>query len=381
MFRIRTFMFVSSHICSLIVLGCSHEDPPAAENRITAGVGQRTEVESTAVLEKEETRSDSNVLEKLNVAHLPNAIQIHQKVISGGQPDGEEGFRELRDLGVRTIISVDGAKPDVELAKKYGMKYVHLPHSYDGIPDERAKQLAKAVRVLDGTVYIHCHHGKHRSPAAAAVACVAGGLIDPSMSLTVLKTAGTSENYRGLYQSAESARKLDKAILEAVDADFPEIASLPPLAEAMVNLEHTQDRLKEIAAAGWNSPPNHPDIDPAHEALLLKEHFTEMLRIDSVATEPGKFQEMLRDSENASGELEAALRQWKAARLNSPIPGTVVASFDRVTKNCTACHRQFRDIPLHEKRKKQAARISDLAIAATAGSPQVARRQFRRDSQ
>jgi len=355
MFTICTFNFVSSQICILAIFGCSSEDPPAAENRIITEVRPRAEVESTAVPVQDERLIVSRMLEKLNVAHLPNAIQIHQKVISGGQPDGEEAFRELKDLGVRTIISVDGAKPDVELAKKYGLKYVHLPHSYDGIPDGRAKELAKAVRDLDGPIYIHCHHGKHRSPTAAAVACVAVGLIDPSLSLTVLKTAGTSENYRGLYQSAESARKLDDAILDAVASDFPEVADLPPMAEAMVNLEHTQDRLREIAAAGWNSPPNHPanhpDIDPAHEALLLKEHFTEMLRIDSVATEPGKFQEMLRDSETASGELEAALRQWKAARLNSPIPETITAAFERVTKNCTACHRQFRDVPLHEKRK------------------------------
>ena len=271
MFTIRTFMLVSSHLCILADFGCSSGDPPAGENRITSGIGQRTdEVESTAVPAKEEQLLVTKVLEKLNVAHLPNAIQIHPKVISGGQPDGEEAFRELKDLGVKTIISVDGAKPDLELAKKYGMKYVHLPHSYDGIPDERAKQLAKAVRDLGGPIYIHCHHGKHRSPAAAAVACVAAGLIDHSMSLTVLKTAGTSENYQGLYQSAKSARKLDDAILDAVESDFPEIANLPPLAEAMVNLEHTQDRLKGIAAAGWNAPPNHPDIDPAHEGRTFR---------------------------------------------------------------------------------------------------------------
>ena len=49
-------------------------------------------------------------------------------------------------LGVKTVISVDGAKPDVDLAKKHGMRYVHLPHGYDGVPDDRAKELAKAVR-------------------------------------------------------------------------------------------------------------------------------------------------------------------------------------------------------------------------------------------
>ena len=101
-------------------------------------------------------------------------------------------------------------------------------HGYDGIPQERARELAKAVRDLEGPIYIHCHHGKHRSPAAATVACVSAGLIEPSAALSVLRTAGTSENYRGLYRSAESARKLDDALLDALQAEFPETAKLPP---------------------------------------------------------------------------------------------------------------------------------------------------------
>ena len=115
--------------------------------------------------------------DKLGSEHLPNSYRVTEKMISGGQPDGEAGFRELRDLGVKTIVSVDGAKPDVELAKKYGLRYVHLPHGYDGISDVRLKELAKAVRDLPGTIYIHCHHGKHRSPAAAAAACVVVGTV------------------------------------------------------------------------------------------------------------------------------------------------------------------------------------------------------------
>ena len=142
------------------------------------------------------------VLEKLPTKHLPNALQVHPKVISGGQPEGEAGFAELKELGIETIVTVDGAKPDVELAKKYGLRYVHLPHGYDGIPEERVEELAKAVRDLPGPIYIHCHHGKHRSPAAASAACVGAGLIDPKDARQVLVVAGTSESYRGLYQTA-----------------------------------------------------------------------------------------------------------------------------------------------------------------------------------
>ena len=290
--------------------------------------------------------------EKIYTAYLPNAIRIHAQVISGGQPKGEAGFQELQNLGVKIVISVDGAKPEIELAKKHGLKYVHLPHSYDGIPEQRAKELAKAVRDLDGPIYIHCHHGKHRSPAAAAVACVSAGLVEPSMSAAILKIAGTNPNYRGLYQSAESAKKLDQAVLDAIETDFPEIATLPAMAEAMVNLDYTQDRLKESAAAGWRTPESRLDLDPAHEALLLREHFTEMLRLDEVADGTEEFREMLRDSAVAAGELETAILKWKETGSSSPTPDSIKSSFDRISKNCTSCHQQYRDVPLAEKLAK-----------------------------
>ncbi|HEX5033790.1 MAG TPA: hypothetical protein VFW62_04865, partial [bacterium] len=93
-------------------------------------------------------RLEAAALEKVAAKHLPNVVRVHSKVISGGLPEGDAGFKELQDLGVKTVISVDGARPDVDLAKKYGLRYVHLPHGYDGIPQSRLEELAKAVRDL-----------------------------------------------------------------------------------------------------------------------------------------------------------------------------------------------------------------------------------------
>jgi len=280
---------------------------------------------------------------KLAAEHLPNPWQIHPKVISGGLPEGEAAFGQLEGLGIKTIISVDGARPDVELARKHGMRYVHLPHGYDGVPAERMKELAKAVRDLPGPIYIHCHHGKHRSPAAAAVACVGAGLLAPAAAEPILIAAGTSDAYQGLYQSAREARQFEKRLLDELQVEFPETARLPPLAEAMVALEHTHDHLKQVAEASWKSQQRHPDISPAHEALLLREHFTELLRTDEVLQQPEKFQALLRESESAARELEEALQAGKLDAARQP--------FDRLTTNCKSCHAVYRDVPLSEKAK------------------------------
>ncbi len=283
---------------------------------------------------------------KLPTKHLPNAIQIHDKVISGGQPDGEQAFHELKGLGVKTIISVDGAKPEVALARRYGMRYIHLPHGYNGILPERVQELAKAVRDLEGPIFIHCHHGKHRSPAAAAVACVSTGMIEASSSLAILKLAGTSENYRGLFESVASARRLPDAMLDALQVNLPELAKLPPLTEAMVELEHTHEHLRQIAALGWQTLPDHPDLDPAHEALLLKEHFTEMLRMEFVSKQPEGFQAILKESESDARQLEAAIRKWIGPVKSTTVPASIVEPFHRIGENCATCHRRYRDLPI-----------------------------------
>jgi protein tyrosine phosphatase (PTP) superfamily phosphohydrolase (DUF442 family) len=324
-------------IFSVLLVGCSQADLEQEAGR--------SEVRPTATTVGD--RQDTP--HRIDTKHLTNAVQVHAKVISGGLPEDDEAFQELQSLGVKTIISVDGMKPDVDTAAKYGLHYVHLPHGYDGVPDHRVKELAKAVRELDGPIYIHCHHGKHRSPAAASVACVAAGLIPASKSLAILELAGTSPNYRGLYQSAREVKPLEDALLDELEVEFPETAEIPPLAEAMVAMEHTHDHLQLIAETGWRSPPEHPDLDPPHEALLMKEHFAELLRSADVQHKPGEFKQLLRDSAEAAQGLEDALRQGQAASAQAERPEAIERLSARISANCKACHEQFRDVPLGQK--------------------------------
>ena len=102
--------------------------------------------------------------ERLEIRGIENTFRLSPRLYSGGDPHGVEALAALKELGVRTIISVDGATPDVETARKLGLRYVHLPIGYDGVPREQAVRLVQAVKTLPGPVYVHCHHGKHRGP-------------------------------------------------------------------------------------------------------------------------------------------------------------------------------------------------------------------------
>ncbi len=278
------------------------------------------------------------MIEKLDAKSLPNPVRIHSQVISGGLPEGDDAFRELQALGVKTIISVDGAKPDIAAAQRFGMRYIHLPHGYDGISPERSLELAKAVHDIAGPIYIHCHHGKHRSPAAAAVACVGAGLINKDEANRVLAIAGTSENYRGLFTTVENTKLVSSDVLERLHPEFPPVAKLPAMAEAMVAIEHVFGHLQSIEKAGWKTPENQPALLPDHEALLLREHFTEFLRLKEVEHSSQAFVDLSREAESLCMSLEEAVHEASSSQKASQILASISA-------NCKSCHQQFRDRP------------------------------------
>ncbi len=328
-------------VCSTIVLallpGCSRP-PDASPAHRSTDASVAPAASSAAAAPAEDWKPQAIADERLH-----NAWRLTDRVLSGGVPD-ERSMQALQELGVKTIISVDGAPPDVELAKRYGLRYVHLPHGYDGIPPSRTLELAKAVSELDGPIYLHCHHGKHRSPAAAATACVVAGFLSPSQGLTVLKSAGTSTGYRGLYRNVEQATAADPRVLGQLQVDYRESVPVAPMAEAMVALEKTHDRLTRLSASGWQTPAGLLNVEPAHEALLLEEHFTELLRTEEVDQQPAEFRQLLRDSETAARQLREHLTA--AAPQRSPeMLDKLESLLGKITQDCKGCHQTFRDRP------------------------------------
>src|SRR5262249_8775366 len=134
---------------------------------------------------------------------LENVLQVSAGILSGGEPHGTQGFCSLARLGVKTIVSVDGARPRVEEARSSGIRYVHIPIGYEGIAEPARLALARVAREADGPVYFHCHHGRHRGPAAAAIACVAAGNASGTDALKILEVAGTGREYAGLWRDVE----------------------------------------------------------------------------------------------------------------------------------------------------------------------------------
>jgi protein tyrosine phosphatase (PTP) superfamily phosphohydrolase (DUF442 family) len=311
---------------SLVFSGCgpANSDSPAVKAiPVTPTIGAESSASILAAA------ADGNP--KAELAGLHNLLQVTKQIYSGSEPHGEEAFTSLQRLGVKTIVSVDGAKPAVEMARKYGLRYLHIPIGYDGIPAEAGQSLARLVREAQGPFYVHCHHGKHRGPAAAAVACVAAGEMTGKEALGILARAGTSKDYAGLWRDVEAYTP------PPADADLPdlvEVAEVESFTAAMAQVDRAFDNLKLCRDVKWAVPPDHPDLVPAQEALLLQEGLHEAAR-------------------NLGGEYDERFKNWLALaealaiELRSALQTQDVAAATertvRIEQSCQQCHTQYRD--------------------------------------
>ena len=281
---------------------------------------------------------------------LHNVVAYHEGFWSGGVPEGKAGFEQLRSMGVKTIISVDGAVPDLELAKSMGMRYVHLPIGYDGFDDARKAELVRAVRDLPKPIYLHCHHGKHRSAGAAAAVAVSLGWMTNEQAAARMKVSGTAAGYKGLWSCTAKAAPMAAAVIDAASASFPEVTRPESFVASMVAIDEAFDRLKLAEKAGWKAPADHPDLAPIADAGKLADLFRLVDEASLRKCSPEGADELkswMARSATAAAQLEAALE-----RAGKTAPDGTEAASQRaaatalmagLAADCKACHAKYRD--------------------------------------
>lgn len=276
----------------------------------------------------------------LDYPGIHNAVAYHDGFISGSVPEGDAGFRTLAGMGIKTIISVDGAVPEVEKANALGMRYIHLPIGYNGFDEDRKLQLVRATRdaMATGPVYIHCHHGKHRSGGAAAAVAASLGWQTPEFGVDRMKVSGTAPNYKGLYAVAGNATLLNVSTINAVPANFPAIAKPSGFVQGMVEIDAAYDHLKAIEKAGWITPTDHPDLVPVAEAGRLADLYRTLGESDYTKRKPSDFARLLTRSNEEAQKLEDLL-----AAPGPKDPAALSAQFKLIAASCKECHVKYRD--------------------------------------
>lgn len=304
----------------------------------TASVPAQTS--NTTATASSVTRLEPPQLTDVKPAEFPglhNVVAYADGFLSGSVPEGDAGYESLAKLGIQTIISVDGAQPEVDRAKRFGLRYVHLPIGYNGMSHERSLEIARAVKDLPKPIYIHCHHGKHRSAAAAGATAVALGLKSNEQAVDRMKVSGTSPNYTGLFRCVNDARPASDDELKAASNAFPESYQTSGIVQAMVEIDELHDHMKQIEAAGWVAPPNHPDLVPVAEAGRLADLFRHSSADPTLEKKPCALTERLLAESRLVQELEDGLADGKLSKSE------LSERWSRIAKNCLECHAQFRD--------------------------------------
>jgi len=267
---------------------------------------------------------------------------LSDDLISGSEPEGESAFRRLAEMGVKTILSVDGKTPEVELAAKYGIRYVHIPIQYKGITDEEMMRIAKFYREAQGPVYTHCFHGNHRGPASIAVGrIVRDGATREQAIAEMRQYCGTSPKYEGLYLAIAKG----KIPTEGETASFPyEFKSAQPfkgIRKGMVEAARSFDPLKEMSKTGWKPDAEHPDLDASNESAKLAGLFAAMQDSDESRGQPADHRRWMETSAKESAALKDLLA--KSKKGDAAAGKEAVEVFRRLDKSCNDCHAVYRN--------------------------------------
>jgi protein tyrosine/serine phosphatase len=94
----------------------------------------------------------------------------------GARPD-EEFLKELKRVGVRTIINLigddtKGVIEDIDLAFRIipGVEYIHIPLSDKAPPtEEQLNEFLHYTEALPKPIFLHCKGGRHRTGIMWAV--------------------------------------------------------------------------------------------------------------------------------------------------------------------------------------------------------------------
>ena len=100
---------------------------------------------------------------------LPNFYKVSDDLYRGAQP-AAEGFKALKDMGVKTVLNLRSFHSDKDLLAGTGLAYENIDVKAWRAEDEDLAAFLKVVTDKTRTpVFVHCQHGADRTGMMVAV--------------------------------------------------------------------------------------------------------------------------------------------------------------------------------------------------------------------
>ena len=261
---------------------------------------------------------------------LENYLQVTASLATGGAPKRSIAYKDLAAQGFKTLVSVDGKQPNVPAARQYGLNYIHIPIGYDRLSPDALSKIAKVAETSEGPIYLHCHHGRHRAPAAAAILLLADNRIGKTRAISILEAGGTDPLYTGLW---DSVKEFDAAKLDIPQVTLEESADVDPFVEAMVEMDLATEAL-ELAVADSKTRRKgvrEKGLEPILQRIL--DGISDSKRFARDRSDPDFIAELTSNADAILG-----LKDQLSTHAN-PINQEQIS---QLKGRCQSCHRRYR---------------------------------------
>jgi protein tyrosine/serine phosphatase len=105
----------------------------------------------------------------LKVEGLPNLNKVSDILYRGAQPTAE-GFKELKNMGVKTVVSLRAFHSDADLLGDTGLAYENISFkTWHPEDDDIVKFLNIVTDKTKQPVFVHCQHGADRTGTMCAI--------------------------------------------------------------------------------------------------------------------------------------------------------------------------------------------------------------------
>lgn len=139
--------------------------------------------------------TSAQTAETAKVENLPNLVKVHERLYRGGRPT-ELGIKQLKSMGVKTIVNIenseDAVTEDKKFAAAHGLRFISVPFATWETPqDENVDYVLKTLQDRSlGPIYLHCKHGRDRTGMIMGLYRVFADGWDPKTAYQEMKDRG-----------------------------------------------------------------------------------------------------------------------------------------------------------------------------------------------
>jgi len=116
-----------------------------------------------------DSKSQPRWAEQIKKLGLPNFYRVSDVLYRGAQPT-EDGFRRLKEMNIKTVISLRSFNSDRNLLGDTDLDYEHL---YVKAWHPEDKEVVRFLQIVTDTnrtpVFVHCQHGADRTGTMCAI--------------------------------------------------------------------------------------------------------------------------------------------------------------------------------------------------------------------